>query len=350
MVMRALGRGEIQVSPLAVGCWSFGGGEYWGTQSQSDVEQVVGRALDIGINFFDTAEMYNDGASEIALGAALKSRRKEAVICSKVSPDHAYYDELIAHCEKSLMRLQTDYLDVYMLHWPLNAGSVRHFTQNPHKIAYPPTVQEAMDALQTLKEEGKIRLIGLSNFGVQQMTEVLKCGVDPAVNEMPYNIFSRAIERTVRPFCIERDISLMYSMALQQGLLTGKYTSADDVPAPQAHSRHFSDARGKGMSRHGGMGMEMEMFIALDKLRSIARENGLTLTEMAIAWTLHRPGAAATLVGCRTVKQLEENARATLIRLDETTVSRIDAASQPVWDKLGDDLDYYESAEKSRVY
>lgn len=348
--MRPLGKSDIMVSSLAVGCWSFGGGEYWGVQSQRDANDVVARALDEEINFFDTAAMYNNGESEKSLGEALRGRRHQAVLCTKVGPHNAYRNELMQQCGMSLKRLGTDYIDVYMLHWPINPVSVRHFTLDPQKIANPPTIVEAFSAMMELKRQGKIRLIGISNFGVKQMQEALATGAEIAVNQMPYNIFTRAIEQCVQPFCVENGISLTYSITLMQGLLTGKYRTADEVPHNQAHSRHYHHDRGQGTSRHGGTGAETEMFVALDELRQLAADAGLTLAQMAIAWTLVRPGSTAALAGCRSVEQLEENIVATRVRLDDATVSAIDRISQPVLDKLGNDLDYYEAADNSRIY
>ena len=221
MQRRRLGKTDIHVSPIGMGCWSYGGGEYWGEQSQRDVDYIVSMALDLGINLFDTAEMYNAGASEESLGKALKGKRSRAVICSKVSPSNAYANTLERHCEASLRRLGTDYIDVYMLHWPLDPISIKHFSSDPQKIAQPPTVVEAFESLEKLKKQGKIREIGISNFGVMQMEEALATGVEIAINEMPYNILSRAIEKEILPFCIEKNISVISSMALQQGLLAG---------------------------------------------------------------------------------------------------------------------------------
>ena len=350
MSMRILGQSGIAVSPMAVGCWAFGGGNYWGNQSQHDVDAVVARALDQGINLFDTAEMYNDGDSERALGRALSGRRQQAVICSKVSPDHAYFHELIRHCEQSLLRLGADYLDVYMLHWPINHTAIKHFTSDPQKLEHPPTIAEAMEAMAALRRQGKIRAIGISNFGPRQMQEALDTGARIDVNEMPYNIFSRAIEAEIQPFCVAHGTAIVCSMALQQGVLAGKYKSADEVPMNQAHSRHYRDERGGGTSRHGESGAEAEMFEALGQLRRIAEDAEITLPQMAIAWTISRAGVASTLVGSRTAKELDENMHAASLALAPEIIARIDRASQPVLDALGNNPDYYEGAANTRIY
>jgi aryl-alcohol dehydrogenase-like predicted oxidoreductase len=350
MDMRILGKSGIAVSAMAVGCWSFGGGIYWGAQSQREVDEVVARALDQGVNLFDTAEMYNNGDSERALGQALGARRGQAVVCSKVAPNHAYYHELIEHCDQSLSRLGTDYLDVYMLHWPINPISIKHFSSDPEKLEHPPTIEEAMEAMMALQRQGKIRAIGISNFGVRQMREALKTGARIDTNEMPYNIFSRAIEAEIQPFCVTHGISIISSMALQQGVLTGHYKNANEVPMHQAHSRHYRDERGGGTSRHGENGAEAEMFEALGQLRRIADDAGVTLPQIAIAWTMSRAGVASTLVGSRTVKELDENILAASLVFAPEIIARIDCASHPVLEKLGNNADYYESIENTRVY
>ncbi|MDR1938827.1 MAG: aldo/keto reductase, partial [Tannerellaceae bacterium] len=190
-----LGKSGIRVSAMTVGCWPFGGGEYWGEQSQKDVDRVVHAALDLGVNTFDTAEMYNDGDSERSLGKALKGRRSEAVVISKISPSNCRH--VRKHCIESLQRLGMDYLDVYMLHWPINKTAVEHFTSDRSIIDSPPTVEEAYAQLDELKREGLIRSIGMSNFGRRQMEEVAETGVQADVNEMSYNIVSRAIEAEI---------------------------------------------------------------------------------------------------------------------------------------------------------
>ncbi|HHU79057.1 MAG: aldo/keto reductase [Caldicoprobacterales bacterium] len=349
MQKRRLGKSDIFVSPIGMGCWAYGGGEYWGKQNQDDVNRVVSLALDMGINLFDTAEMYNNGASEISLGQALRGRREEAVICSKVSPSNAYEGELQKHCEASLKRLNTDYIDVYMLHWPLDPISIKHFTDDPKKISEPPAVQEAFGALLDLKKQGKIREIGISNFGHEQMKEVLDTGAEPVMNEMTYNILSRAIEKEVLPYCIEKDISIVGSMALQQGLLAGIYQKPEDVPPHQAHSRHFRHERGKGTSRHGEAGAETEVFEVVQRLREIADGMGIHIAQLSIAWVLAKTGIACTLVGSRNEKELLSNIKAAELNLTTELVREIDRLSEPVLEKLGHNPDYYENPKNSRI-
>src|SRR5262245_52574244 len=125
---RKCGDTDLKLPTLGIGCWSFGGGDYWGPQQQSDVETVVRRAIECGCNFFDTAEADNKGESETSLGRALKGfSRDKVLLATKISPSHTAPEALVRHCEASLCRLQTDYIDLYMVHWPITAHSIRHF-------------------------------------------------------------------------------------------------------------------------------------------------------------------------------------------------------------------------------
>ncbi|MDR0748793.1 MAG: aldo/keto reductase [Tannerellaceae bacterium] len=343
-----LGKSDISVSALTVGCWPFGGGDYWGKQSQADVDNVVCTALDKGINTFDTAEMYNDGESERSLGKALGNRRKEAVIISKISPSNCHH--VRKHCEDSLKRLGTDYIDVYMLHWPINKRALEHFTSDPSVIQIPPTVEEAYRQLDELKQEGLIRSAGMSNFGRTQMEEVLNTGVGVDVNEMPYNIVSRAIEAEIVPYCMANAISLVGSMGLQQGLLAGIYKTPGDVPCHQAHSRHYPGYRGGGASRHGEEGAEKEIFDVVARLQELSADLHVHIAQLAIAWILKKPFIASTLVGSRNLKELEMNMEACSLEISGETEALIDKASLPVLRILGNNPDYYEHSSRSRIY
>ena len=146
----------LELSILGTGCWAFGGGEYWGDQSQKDVKSVVHESVNLGINYFDTAEAYNEGRSESSLGDAIIGiPRDKILIGTKISPSNCYKNTLIEHCEASLKRLQTDYVDLYMVHWPVHPHSIRHFTEDNLIIENPPEINEAVETLQLLKQQGK---------------------------------------------------------------------------------------------------------------------------------------------------------------------------------------------------
>ena len=340
----------LPLSRFGIGCWAFGGGEYWGGQDQKDADAVVSMAIERGINVFDTARMYNDGASEVSLGKALKGKRDKAFVISKVSPAKAYRKTLKAECEISLKNLGTDHLDLYMMHWPINPLGIKHFTNDPEIIARPPTTEEAFTALSELKKEGKIRRIGVSNYGVTQLKEAAAFCSEIAADELSYNIISRAIEVDVLPHCASQGIAVITSMALQQGVLTGKYKSAEDIPPHQAHSRHFAQERGKGTSRHYEAGAEAEVFRTVELLRELSRELGVTMAQVSIAWVLANPGVACALIGCRNEKQLADNFRAMDLKLPAEIVKKINDTSKEVLDKLGPSPDYYENSKESRIY
>lgn len=348
MKVRTLGATDLKLGVLGMGCWQYGGGAYWGDQSQKDVDEVVHKALDIGINYFDTAEIYNDGESEISLGIALKGRRHEAVIGSKINTANARPDLLRKGCEASLKRLQTDYIDLYMLHWPISPLAIRHFTTNPGLIASPPTVEEVFYTLRELQKEGKIRHIGISNHGVAQMEEVRATGVKAAANELPYNLISRAIEETILPYCQKHQMGVIGYMPLQQGVLTGKYADLADVKPMQARSRHFHHSRGQG-TRHGEVGAEAEINNVLKEVQTIARELDLHMIVLCLAWAITNSAIATTIVGSRNVEQLELNAQAGSVELSRDVMVRLNRVSEPVLRKLGPSPDYYENRNHNRI-
>lgn len=348
MKQRTLGRSGLQLGVLGLGCWQFGGGAYWGAQDQRDVEQVVDTALGLGLNYFDTAEGYNDGESEVSLGEALKGRRHEAVIGSKLSTSHAYPDIMKAHCEASLRRLQTDYIDVYMLHWPIHPLAIKHFKDDPALLAHPPQVQEAFEGLRRLQREGKVRHIGISNHGVRQMEEVAATGVPVTANELAYNLFSRAIEREIAPYCAAHEIGVIGYIPLMQGLLSGRIRSFDELPPIRARTRHFHHSRGDG-SRHGEEGAEAEMAAALQGIAGVAEELGVTMNVLALAFAIANETVTTTIVGARNREQLEQNARAAAFELSPETLGRLKELTGPVLAKLGDNPDYYENRASSRI-
>ena len=307
-------------------------------------------ALDLGCNFFDTAELYNNGASEVSLGLALQGKRDKAVVATKIGPSFCKKDMIIKHIDRSLYRLKMDYIDCYMLHWPLNHISLKHFTDDPHLLANPPTEDEAFSTLDELKKAGKIRSIGVSNFGSKQLEAVVNTGVQIDINEITYNLLSRAVEGDILPYCIENDISLIASMSLQQGLLAGIYKTVETVPEPQAHSIHFHYKRGGVFSRHTQSGAEPELFAAINEIRRIADDLNVHISQLSIAWLLAKKGVAVALVGSRNTEELNSNIKATELMLNKEILEALDAAGQPLLDVLGFNTDYYEDPENSRIF
>jgi aryl-alcohol dehydrogenase-like predicted oxidoreductase len=323
----------LQLSLLGIGCWSFGGGEgdYWGPQDQHDADDVVARALDLGVNYFDTAEGYNDGRSEESLGRALGRRRPEAVIGTKVAPDNTRPDVLRAHCEASLRRLNTDYIDLYIVHWPITLYSVA----------------DAFATLMDLQHEGKIRYIGVSNFGVNQLTEALATGAEIAANQLAYSLLVRSIELEIVPLCRARGVGVTAYMPLMQGLLTGKYRTPDDVPAVRARTRIFRGDR--PLSRHGEDGAETEVFAALAFLRDMAEQKGVPIAALALAWAAARPEISSVILGVRSPAQLEEGIRGIETSLSAADIAALNTASEPVLRLLGANADLFQGGERGRI-
>ncbi len=328
---RQYGNSGLSLPVLGIGCWAYGGGDYWGPQDQTDVKEVVAQALDLGVNYFDTAEGYNEGRSEEALGQALKGRRHEAIIGTKVPPEFTEATLLREHCEASLKRLQTDTIDIYMIHWPL--------------IDQP--ADEVFATMAALQAEGKIRDIGVSNFGVNQLTEARSTGARIAVNQLCYNLMSRAIEFELMATCRHGGVGILAYSPLLQGVLTGKFHSADEMPPSRTRTRHFKPDRPG--SRHGEPGVEHAMFAALAEIGEIAAELGAPMAQVALAWTMARDEITCVLPGIRTKRQLEENVAGAQLNLPAEAKARLDAITRPIRDQLGDNPDYYQSQKNSRI-
>jgi len=333
MDRRQCGDSGLRLPLLGVGAWSFGGSsdDYWGEQSQRDAEAVVGRAIDLGCAYFDTAEGYNDGRSESALGKLLRGRRDQVLIGTKISPSNTRPEALRQHCAASLARLQTDYIDVYMVHWPIASG----------------LVPEAFATLRSLRDEGKIRHIGISNFGVQQMSAALAAGADFVVNQLGYNLFFRAAEQEIMPFCQGKGIGIIGYMPLLQGILVGKYDSPEAVPPARTRTRHFSSSRPG--TRHGEEGAEAELFEALGELRGLAGETGIPMADLSLAWCAAQRAITCVLAGARNAGQLEANARGVSAALSPAVRDRLDALSAPLAAALGPNPDMWQSALDSRI-
>lgn len=338
---------NIELSVLGAGCWAFGGGDYWGDQNQKDVTEVVHASVEMGINYFDTAEAYNEGRSEMSLGEAIKGiSRDKIIVGTKVSTSNCYKNTLIEHCEASLKRLQTDYIDLYMIHWPIHPHSIMHFSDDRNVIENPPTINEAIEALLILKKDGKIREMGISNFSRNRMKD-LPIG-EIAVNELPYNLLCRAVEYDTLPFCQEKGVGVIGYMALLQGILADIFPSLNDIPVWQRRTRHFNSKSTKEC-RHGEAGVEAETNAALLGIRNLCKETGLTMPDLAVKWILANPALTCTLVGSRNIKELEANVKAIQEPLSKDVKQELDRITFPVMNKLGNHFDYYESAENDRT-
>jgi len=349
MELRKLGHSKLKISALGLGTFAFGGSEYWGDQSQKDVDEAVHRAVDLGINYFDTAESYSDGRAEDSLGNAIRDiPRDKLVIGTKISPSNVQPETMVEHCEASLTRLGIDYTDIYMVHWPIQPHSIRQATDDESLINNPPNAVEVFEALGKLKQQGKTRHVGVSNFGVGRLKEAQTAGVEIVANELPYSLLTRAIELEILPHCHDFGVGVIGYMTFVQGLLTDVFPTLDDVPTWKRRTRHF-DCRKSDKARHGQDGVEAETHAAIEDIRSIARDIGLTMPQLALKWALANSAVSCVLVGARNAAELEDNVWSSSQPLSLDVVSRLNEITKPLMDKMGPSFDYYESAENDRT-
>jgi aryl-alcohol dehydrogenase-like predicted oxidoreductase len=309
---RLLGNSGIEITPIIVGTWQAGKRGWVGIED-TEVIQALRAAFDAGITTFDTAEVYGNGYSEQIVGQALAEVRDRTVIATKVFANHLKYQQVIDACEGSLKNLKTDYIDLYQIHWP--AGSF--------KSEVVP-IEETMRALNDLKQQGKIRAIGVSNFSRDQLAEAAQHGRIDSL-QPPYSLFWRGLEQDAMPYCVENNISIIAYSPLAQGLLTGKF-SAD-------HKFEEGDIRNKNKLFQGENYQRAQQ--ALDKLRPIADRNQCSLAQLALAWAIAQPQISA-IAGARNSEQAVQNAKAAEIQLSESDLAEIDAIGRTVTDHLDD--------------
>ena len=329
MEYRRLGNTDVTVSVVAMGCWALAGDAAWGPQDDADSIATVHAALDAGINFFDTAEAYGDGRSETVLGKALAGHRQQAVIATKVSGGHLSRCELQQACELSLRRLGTETIDLYQVHWP----------------SRDVPVDETVEALEGLRRQGKVRAIGVCNFGLGDFSELPGVG-QCETNQLPYSLLWRGIEYGIKQQCEDSGAGILCYSPIAQGLLAGKFGSADEVPEGRARTRHFSKSR--RLTRHGEDGCETETFETIERVRDICARIGAPMAEVALAWLLHQSGVTAVLAGARKPDQIRQNARASALHLQPSVLRELTLASEALKTALGTNLDQYQSDSRFR--
>jgi len=346
MELRPCGTHDLKLPALGIGSWAFGGGDYWGPCDQAEVDKLVRYAVDHGCNFFDTAELYYSGGSETSLGLAIKGMdRGKVLIGSKISPSNTEPRKLAEHCEASLRRLQTDYIDLYMVHWPITPHSIRCFTTESMAT---PSVSDAFATLMRLRRAGKIRHIGVSNFGRAKLNEALATGADIVINELPYSLLTRAIELEIMPYCQTRGVGVLGYMSLLQGVLGDGYATLDEVPVWQRRTRHF-DSRRTPQCRHGLPGEEAETAAALDAIRALARSHGMSTPELALKWAIAGKGITSSLCGCRTIGKLEANIKAASEPISTMLWEKLNGITRPLMEKLGPSFDYWQNPADDRT-
>jgi aryl-alcohol dehydrogenase-like predicted oxidoreductase len=310
MRYRKLGSSDLEVSEISLGSWlTYAGGvEFDQTRACTDA------AFEAGITFFDTANVYGRGAAETAWGEVLSGRPRDSyVLATKVwgtmsdEPGDSGLSgaQIAKQIDASLARLQTDFVDLYQAH------------------RFDPAVEleETIEALQAVVASGKARYLGFSEWTPEQLEAAIDiAGPDLFVSSQPqYSMLWQAPEAEVFPLCAANGISQIVWSPLAQGLLTGKYKPGE---APPADSRAANSAMNASM----GLVMSEERLEAVERLRPIAADLELSLTELALAWVLRRPELASAIVGASRPEQVHANAKASGIELDEATLTAIDEA------------------------
>ncbi len=322
MDYRNLGRTGVPVSMLCLGCMNFG------TETpEADAMTIIDTALDAGINFLDTANVYGRGASETVVGKALKrnGQRDRIVLATKVhgrmaddSPLAAGSSRrhIIEQCEASLTRLQTDRIDLYQLHRPQSDIPI----------------DETLRALDDLIRAGKVRYIGTSNFPAWKALEGLwaakEYGLNRFVSEQPpYHLLDRSVERELIPLAQSYGLAVMPWSPLARGFLTGKYQRGEPVPGDTRFAR---DAQAPApFVRRGRQHFSDLAYNVLDVVRTLADEKNCTPSQVAIAWLAHQPGVTSPIIGPRTMAHLDNYLGATEVSITDEDRARLDEVAPP---------------------
>ncbi|OCQ91317.1 aldo/keto reductase [Nostoc sp. MBR 210] len=310
MEKRKLGTSAVEITPIIIGTWQAGK-RMWVGIEDADSIKAIRAAFEAGITTVDTAEVYGEGHSERIVAEALADVRDQVQYATKVFSNHLKYDQVIQACDRSLKNLKTDYIDLYQIHWPAGA-----FNSEIVPIA------ETMKALNELKQQGKIRAIGVSNFSGAQLAEASQYGRIDSL-QPPYSLFWRAVEKDAMPYCIENQISILAYSPLAQGLLTGKFTRGQKF-APEDNRSSNKLFQGENFER---------AHQALDKLRPIAERHHCTLAQLALAWLIAQPQANA-IAGARYPEQAKDNALAADVKLSADEIAEIDSIGRIVTDHL----------------
>jgi aryl-alcohol dehydrogenase-like predicted oxidoreductase len=314
MDYRKFGQTNVDISAIGFGCWEIGGG--YGSIEETDFIKAINRALEIGINSFDTAEAYGFGASEKSLAKALGSRRKEAVITTKFGvgyPDAPNYRDstrkrVMESIEKSLKALNTDYVDVYLIHWP------------DRNIPF----EEPMRALDDLVKQGKVRAVGLSNF---KLNEIQACMRTRRVDVVQYcwNMFDRRMQKEIFPYCRENNIGVMAYGSLAYGMLTGTLSEEKTFEKSDWRSKRGQLGNINLFQHLFGPDHFLKNLRAVEELKGVAKRYGKTLPQLALNWTISNPVVSTALVGCRNPGEVDDNAGALGWKISDADMKEIDA-------------------------
>lgn len=319
MHTQRLGNSELELTKIGFGSWAIGGGDWqfgWGDQDEQEAVEAIVAAVDGGINWIDTAAVYGGGRSEELVGKALKRlgpRRRPIIAtkCGRVMRGPTSIDKVlkresvIAECEASLQRLGVDRIDLYQLHWP-----------EPDE-----DIEEGWQTLVDLKNQGKVRTIGVSNHNVSQMQRLQ--AIHPITSlQPPYSMLRRGIEAEILPYCADNNIGVVCYSPMQKGLLTGKFT--------------LQRARGLSDKDHRSRDPEFQSpaieahLELIEQLRPIAQARGKSVAQLAIAWVLRRPEITSAIVGSRRPDQVAETTHAADWQLSDEEITTIDTLLNPV--------------------
>ena len=312
MEYRQLGDSDLRVSEICLGTWTTFGGSL----PEEDAHALVDTAFELGVNFFDTANIYSEGRSEEVLGRALAGRPRDAyVLATKVwgaAPDGGRglsREQVVHQIDRSLERLGAEFVDLYQCH------------------AWDPNVPlaETLEAMTEVVEAGKVRHVGCSNWSGEQIRQAIELarehGYVKIVSSQPeYSLLCREPEAEVIPVSRENGVSQVVYSPLAQGVLTGKY-----APGETAHPGTRAAARAAWMEF-----LDDETLARVGRLRPIADGLGVTMAQLALAWILHEPNVASAIVGASRPEQLRDNAAASGVELDDETVRAVEAAPAPM--------------------
>ena len=304
------GRTDMEITRIGFGSWAIGGGGWraaWGPQDDDEAVGAIRRAVELGMNWIDTAAVYGLGHSEELVARALKGVSERPYVFTKCSQvwdesgnisNNLKRDSVKRECEESLSRLQVEAIDLYQIHWP-----------RPDE-----DIEEGWEAMAELKEEGKVRHIGVSNFDVEQMERIREIAPVETL-QPPYNMLKRGIEDEILPYCQENDIGVIAYSPMRSGLLTGKMSPerVANLPADDWR-RNSSDFQEPRLSRN------LELVSLLEE---IGVEHGRSPGEVAIAWTLRHQAVTAAIVGGRSPDQVDGIIGAAELRLSEDELDKI---------------------------
>lgn len=310
MQRKKVGKSDVLVSEITLGTWAMGG-TYWGPADDEESIRAIHKALDSGMNTLDTAEAYNNGYSERVIGRAIRDRKNEVVISTKAANYHSSYRELLDSCHRSLQNLGRDYIDIYYLHWP--SSEFGH--------DYVP-LEESLEAIAKLKQEGKIRAFGLSNFAREDF-EKAKTMVEVDAWQPPFNILWRSIDPMV-PYCLENTISIFPYASVAQGLLTGRI----------APGYQFAEGDKRNTTPLFQPENLEKAYRIVMQLQQIAHKHHKTIVQLVLRWTIQAPGITSPLVGGRTDGEIADALGALDWELPQEDYDAIDALSKAFFQSL----------------